>query len=146
MLEYVGILMFLVVGALFVGVTLVVSGLVRPHNPTREKQMPYECGENPIGTGWINFNARFYLIAILFIIFDVELILVYPVIVNFRDYLLSGKGLLVFIEIFLFIGILFLGLIYAWKNGYLEWLRSVRRPLRIEGRVRRIKEIIKDIE
>ena len=72
MIEYVGILMFLVVGALFVGVTLVVSGLVRPHNPTREKQMPYECGENPIGTPWgVQFNIRFYVFALVFLIFDV---------------------------------------------------------------------------
>ena len=143
---YGNIFVFFCIGFLFVFLTMVLVKIVAPQRPNPEKLITYECGENPIGTGWINFNARFYLIAILFIIFDVELILVYPVIVNFRNYLLSGEGLLVFIEIFLFVGILFLGLVYAWKNGYLEWLRSVRRPLRIEGRVRRIKEIIKDIE
>ena len=123
---YGNIFVFFSIGFLFVFLTMVLVKIVAPQRPNPEKLITYECGENPIGTGWINFNARFYLIAILFIIFDVELILVYPVIVNFRDYLLSGKGLLVFIEIFLFIGILFLGLIYAWKNGYLEWLRQSR--------------------
>ncbi|HAK59510.1 MAG TPA: NADH-quinone oxidoreductase subunit A [Nitrospiraceae bacterium] len=140
------IFVFFITGFLIVFLTMVLVRIIAPYRPNPEKLTTYECGEDPIGTGWINFNARFYLIAILFIIFDVELILIYPVIVNFRNYLLAGKGLLVFIEIFLFIGILFLGLIYAWKNGYLEWLRSVRMPLRVEGRVQRIKEIIKEIE
>ena len=139
---YGNIFVFFVMGFLFVFLNMALVRLVAPRKPNPEKNKTYECGEDPIGSGWINFNARFYLIAILFIIFDVEIILVLPVIVNFRDYVLAGRGLTAFVDIFLFVTVLFLGLVYAWKNGYLEWLRTVRRQLRIEGKVTRVKDII----
>ncbi len=139
---YGNIFVFLAVGFSVVFVTMVVVKIIAPYRPNPDKLASYECGEKPIGPGWINFNARFYLIAILFIIFDVELILVFPVIVNFRDYLLAGNGLLAFIEIFLFILILFLGLIFAWVNKYLEWLWVLRKRLRVDTSVVRIKEVL----
>lgn len=141
---YGNIFVFFVMGfvSVLAGMTLV--RILAPQRPNSEKNMTYECGENPIGSGWINFNARFYLIAILFIIFDVEIILIFPVIANFRDYIIAGIGITAFAEIFLFVAVLFLGLIYAWANGYLEWLRSVRKQLRVEGRIMRIKEIIRE--
>jgi NADH-quinone oxidoreductase subunit A len=139
---YGNIFVFFVMGFLFVFLNMVLVKLIAPRRPNVEKNKTYECGEDPIGSGWINFNARFYLIAILFIIFDVEIILVLPVIVNFRDYVRSDRGLTAFLDIFMFVTVLFLGLVYAWKNGYLEWLRSVRRQLLIEGKVTRVKDII----
>ncbi len=139
---YGNIFVFFAVGFGVVFATMVVVKIIAPHRPNPEKLTSYECGEKPIGPGWINFNARFYLIAILFIIFDVELILVFPVIVNFRDYLLAGNGLLAFIEIFLFIVILFLGLIFAWEHKYLEWLWAIRKRLRVDTGVVRIKDVI----
>jgi len=139
---YGNIFVFFAMGLLFVFLSMAIVKLIAPSRPNPEKNMTYECGENPIGSGWINFNARFYLIAILFIIFDVEIILVFPVIVNFRDDLLSGSGLSTFIAIFLFMSVLFLGLVYPWKNGYLEWIRGVRRQLRVEGRITRLKDIL----
>lgn len=127
-------------GFLFVLFMMVLVRIVAPHRPNPEKNTTYECGEKPVGSGWLNFNARFYLIGILFIIFDVEMVLVFPVAVNFRDYLVSGRGAIVFIETFLFITILFLGLVYAWKKGHLEWLRGVRKQLMVEGTVTTLKD------
>jgi len=137
---YGNIFVFFAAGLLFVLLTMSLVRIVAPRRPNREKNKTYECGEEPVGSGWLNFNARFYLIAILFIIFDVEIVLVFPVIVRFRDRLLSGNGLAAFMDIFVFAAVLFLGLIYAWKNGYLEWLRGVRKQLRVEGRVTLLKD------
>ncbi|MBM4245947.1 MAG: NADH-quinone oxidoreductase subunit A [Deltaproteobacteria bacterium] len=102
--------------------------LLRPANPERRKLSTYECGEPPSGSAWINFNIRFYLIALVFVIFDVEVAFVYPVTVAFREYVLQGRGLLVLGELFVFVGILFVGLIYVWAKQDLEWLKRVVRP------------------
>ena len=139
---YGNIFIFFAAGFLLVFVNMLIVRIVAPHRPSPEKNATYECGEEPVGSGWINFNARFYLIAILFIIFDVEIVLVFPVIVNYRDFLLSGRGLVAFADIFIFAAILFLGLVYAWRNGYLEWPRGVRRQLRVEGPVIMLKDRI----
>jgi NADH-quinone oxidoreductase subunit A len=137
---YGNIFVFFAAGLLFVFLNMALVRIVAPRRPNREKNSTYECGEEPVGSGWLNFNARFYLIAILFIIFDVEIVLVFPVIVRFRDALLKGNGIVAFMDIFVFAAVLFLGLIYAWKNGYLEWLRGVRKQLRVEGRVILLKD------
>jgi len=137
---YGNIFVFFVAGLLFVFLTMALVRIVAPRRPNREKNKTYECGEEPVGSGWLNFNARFYLIAILFIIFDVEIVLVFPVVVRFRYHLLQGNGLTAFIDLFVFASVLFLGLVYAWKNGYLEWLRGVRKQLRVEGRVTLLKD------
>lgn len=139
---YGNVFAFFVSALFFVYFNMLLVKLVAPRRPNREKNATYECGEEPFGSGWINFNARFYLIAILFIIFDVEIVLVLPVAVNYRSYIMSGKGIAAFTELFIFVSILFLGLVYAWKNGYLEWLRSVRKYIRVEGNVTRVKDII----
>ena len=123
MIEYVGILMFLVVGALFVGVTMTVSGLVRPHNPTREKQMTYECGETPVGSPWgVQFNIRFYVFVLVFLIFDVEAVMLVPWAV-----VLQELGMPALIAGFIFIGMLVLGLADVWRKGDLEWVREEER-------------------
>ena len=117
MIEYVGVLLFLVVGALFVSLTLVVSGLVRPSKITREKIMSYECGENPIGTPWgVRFNIRFYVFALVFLIFDVEAVFLFPWAVS-----VVAVGETALYSMILFIAILGVGLVYAWKKGVLEW-------------------------
>lgn len=123
MIEYVGILMFLAVGALVVGGAVIVSGLVRPHNPTREKVLPYECGENPVGTPWgVQFNIRFYVFALVFLIFDVEAVMLIPwaVVVN-------ELGMPALMAGFIFIGMLMLGLADVWRKGDLEWVREEER-------------------
>jgi NADH-quinone oxidoreductase subunit A len=123
MIEYVGVLLFLVVGALFVSVTLVASSLVRPSKVTREKIMPYECGENPIGTPWgVRFNIRFYVFALVFLIFDVEAVMLLPWAVAFKS-----AGMIAFVAGMIFIGMLVLGLADVWRKGDLEWVREEDR-------------------
>ncbi|MBU6283973.1 NADH-quinone oxidoreductase subunit A, partial [bacterium] len=99
---------------------------LRPSNPERRKLSTYECGEPPSGSAWINFNIRFYLVALIFVVFDVEVAFVYPVVVAFRDYVQQGKGLLVLAELLFFVGILFVGLVYVWAKRDLEWVKRVR--------------------
>jgi NADH-quinone oxidoreductase subunit A len=79
-----------------------------------------------MGSAWVNFNIRFYIVALIFIIFEVEIAFVFPVAVVFRRWLESGQGVFAFIEILLFIGILFLGLVYAWAKGDLEWVKKIK--------------------
>jgi NADH-quinone oxidoreductase subunit A len=123
MIEYVGVLLFLIVGALFVSLTLVVSGLVRPSKITREKIMSYECGENPIGTPWgVRFNIRFYVFALVFLVFDVEAVMLIPWAVAFKS-----TGMIAFVAGIIFIGMLALGLADVWRKGDLEWVREEDR-------------------
>ncbi len=123
MIEYVGILMFLAVGALVVGGAVIGSCLVRPHYPTREKVLPYECGENPVGTPWgVQFNIRFYVFALVFLIFDVEAVMLIPWAVVVKE-----LGMPALIAGFIFIGMLVLGLADVWRKGDLEWVREEER-------------------
>ena len=123
MIEYVGVLLLLLVGALFVSLTLVVSGLVRPSKITREKMMSYECGENPIGTPWgVRFNIRFYVFALVFLVFDVEAVMLIPWAVAFKS-----TGMIAFVAGIIFIGMLVLGLADVWRKGDLEWVREEDR-------------------
>lgn len=123
--NFANILVFLIVGIGFVFASLLVGSLLRPQVPFKEKLMTYECGELPTEGGRINFNIRFYIMALLFIIFDVEIALMLPVGVVFKGWLQEGKGLLAFFEIALFVFILLLGLVYVWRKGDLEWVKKV---------------------
>lgn len=125
MLEnYAYVLIFLLVPIGFVSVNLVVATLLRPHNPSKEKSAIYDCGEPPVGPGWAQFNMRFYLVALVFVIFDVEIAFMYPVTVVFKRLTESGLGILAFVEIAIFVVILMVGFIYAWSQGGLEWVRA----------------------
>jgi NADH-quinone oxidoreductase subunit A len=117
------VLVFLLVGALFVFVTLLVGRFFRPRNPNPVKAETYECGEPAIGPAWINFNIRFYLIALIFVIFDVEAALIFPVAAVFKNWNASGMGIIALIEILLFVLILVIGLIYVWAKRDLEWVK-----------------------
>ncbi len=110
------VLLFFIVGILFVGVSLFASALIRPHKPNPEKLSTYESGEEPIGSPWVQFNARFYIIALAFLIFEVELVFLFPWAVVFRD-----LGWYSFAAMAIFVVILLLGLAYDWAKGYLEW-------------------------
>lgn len=125
MAEFLGVLLFIVAGFAFVGVSLLVSGLVRPSKFSAEKAMPYECGENPAGPAWVQFNIRFYVFALAFIIFDVEAVFLFPWAVVYRQ-----LGLFAFVEGLIFIAILVLGLAYLWAKGDLDWVREEDRPVR----------------
>lgn len=123
--QFASVLVFLALGAGLVALMTGLSYLLRPHNPEPGKLATYECGEPPTGSAWINFNIRFYLVALIFVIFDVEVAFIYPVAVVFRDWVLKGQGLFALAEIVLFVGILFVGLVYVWAKRDLEWLKKV---------------------
>jgi NADH-quinone oxidoreductase subunit A len=128
--EYATVLVFILLGAITVALMLGISRLLAPSDPTAVKLSTYECGEVPYGTSWVQFNIRFYVVALIFIIFDVEVALLYPWAVIFQR-----LGLLAFIEAFVFIVILLAGLAYLWKEGDLEWVRSMQEtPARKGGK------------
>jgi NADH-quinone oxidoreductase subunit A len=116
-MAYVFVLLFAAVAGLFVVGGLTFSRLIAPHRPNRIKNMPYECGEQPIGPAWVQFNVGYYLFALLFLIFDVEAAFLYPWAVVLR--VVGIRGL---IEVGIFLLVLLVGLAYAWKKGVLEWV------------------------
>lgn len=118
---------FLALAFLFVFAALITSRLIQPYNPYPEKQTTYECGEPPIGSAWVRFNNRFYIIALIFLIFDVEVIFILPCAVIFKEWIKIGLGPLMIIEILLFIAVLLVGLGYVWAKGDLVWIKTSRR-------------------
>jgi NADH-quinone oxidoreductase subunit A len=141
------VLVFFGLGALNVFALLALGSFLRPRRPSREKLTTYECAEVPIGSGWFRLNLRFYTIALIFIVFDVELIAVLPVALVYRDWIAGGFGPIAFFEIFSFVAILLIGLAYVWRKGDLEWFKQIsrtdaratepvggtRRPLEVES-------------
>jgi NADH-quinone oxidoreductase subunit A len=119
------VLGFLVVSGGALLALLLMGKLLRPHRPTPEKLVTYECGEPAIGPAWFNFNNRFYVIALVFVVLDVEVALVVPVAVVFRELVAAGAGLLAFAEMFLFLAVLFVALVYVWARGDLSWVRAL---------------------
>jgi len=110
------IFVFLIFALLLVSVAIIAAWVVRPHHPTQLKHSTYESGITPEGTPWVLFNTRFYMVALAYIIFDVELVLLFPWALSFR-----GLGWDAFIAMAIFVFILFLGLFYDWAKGYLDW-------------------------
>lgn len=123
--QFGNVLVFVALAVGLVGLMTGLSWLLRPHNPEPGKMSTYECGEPPTGGAWINFNIRFYLIALVFVIFDVEVAFIAPVTVVYKEWVLRGAGFFAFAEIALFLTILFVGLIYVWAKGDLEWMKRV---------------------
>lgn len=123
--QFASVLVFVALGAGLVALMTGLSWLLRPHNPQPGKLISYECGEVPAGGAWMNFNIRFYLIALVFVIFDVEVAFLYPVAAVFRDFVLRGEAGLALAEILLFVGVLLVGLVYVWAKRDLEWLKAV---------------------
>ncbi len=121
---------FIIFSMIFVVIGIFTAYLIRPTRPTKEKMTTYECGENPQGSPWIKFNIRFYVVALIFLIFDVEIVLMLPWALAYKDYGLGG-----FFVGAIFIILLFLGMVYEWRKGDLEWVRSqpiIPQPLRKE--------------
>lgn len=114
-----GLMLFLVAGILMVLGALVAGMFVRPKIDHPEKGEPYECGEPAIGSSWVQFDLRFYVVALVFVIFDVEIALLYPWAVVYKSAGLAGLWDMLF-----FFGVLVVGFVYLWKSGYLEWVRS----------------------
>ena len=115
--NYIPIFLFVVIVATLIPLTLVLAKLVRPENPNRVKLMPYECGIDPFDDSRGRYTVRYYIVAILFVVFDVETIFLFPWAVKFKA--LGTFGLL---EMLIFLGILIVGYIWIWKKGALEWV------------------------
>jgi NADH-quinone oxidoreductase subunit A len=115
--SYVFVFLFLVLGLLLpIGALMILGPLLRPKNPTEEKLTTYESGIEPFGEAHVQYNVRYYLFALMFVVFDVEIMFLYPWAVNFES--LGTFGL---VEMFIFLGLLAVGLVYAWKKKVLEW-------------------------
>ncbi len=117
--QYLPVLVMLVLGAGFAGVSLVMSNAVSPKRPSAAKSAPYECGIVPSHEPPERFPVSFYIVAMLFIIFDIETVFMIPWAVAFRQ--LGDMAGLLIIEMFVFIVILAVGYVYIWKRGALQW-------------------------
>ena len=131
------VLLFIVGGIAFLMVTLLVGKILRPSRPNPEKQTTYEAGEEPSGTAWGQFNVRFYVVALIFLLFEAELIFLFPWATVFGDEELirESGGLWAkfsMIETFIFIAVLLVGLAYIWAKGMLEWVRP--KPVKSDYR------------
>ncbi len=115
-LEYIAVLIATIVGIGLVLVAFAASRILSPRSKSEAKDIPYECGIPPVGRFWSQMHIRYYLFAILFLIFDVEAVFLFPWAVIFK----SGTAVL-FYEMVLFIAILFFGLIYSWRKGVFQW-------------------------
>jgi NADH-quinone oxidoreductase subunit A len=133
-IDYLPVLVFLVLGAVFVPLNLLIGSLIRPKIYEPEKYAPYECGEESEGHLFNQFNPRFYIIALIFVIFEVELVFLFPWAI-----LLRGLGWYGFATGFIFLVILLLSLVYEWGKGNLEWIMPPRTLS--SSRVERMHEL-----
>ena len=138
--EFGNVLIFIIGAMVFVLIGLLTASFIRPSRPDDEKGTSYECGEDTIGDAWGNFNVRFYVIALMFLLFDVEIVFLFPWASVFGDIQLiriteGAWGWISIIEAFAFVFILLLGLVYAWVKGYLEWVKPEMKPTEFKGNV-----------
>jgi NADH-quinone oxidoreductase subunit A len=120
--DYVPVAIYAVLGVVFAATVLGIGVLASPNKPKPEKLTTYECGERPVGQAWSQFNVRFYIFALMFVIFDVETVFLFPWAVRLHWFKAMALGPLVFVEMLVFILILILGLAYAWRKGVLKWI------------------------
>ena len=125
--EFGRVLIFLLVGVVFVAGGLIMSWLLRPNRPYPSKLSTYECGETPIGDTRVRFNIRFYVVALIFLIFEVEVVFLFPWATVYKD-----LGWFAFVEMLVFLAILFVGYAYVWRKGDLEWDKPAPRIPRYE--------------
>jgi NADH-quinone oxidoreductase subunit A len=115
--NYLIVLVFLCLGVLLPVVALTLGKILRPHKPSEEKYTTYESGLDPFHDSRVQFNVRYYIFALMFVIFDVETVFLYPWAVAYEK-----LGLFALIEMLIFVLMLILGLVYAWKKGVLKWI------------------------
>ncbi len=121
--EFGKIFVFILVAVIFVVVAVFAAKLIRPARPTKEKLLTYECGEDVIGSPWVKFNIRFYVVALIFLIFDVEVVLLIPWALVYKGFGIGG-----FLVGGIFLFLLGLGMAYEWRKGDLEWARPKVEP------------------
>ena len=136
-----GTVLLFIVGALCFAVAMLLLGkILRPNNPTPEKQTTYESGEEPIGNAWVSFNVRFYVIALIFLLFEAELVFLFPWATVFGNEGMIQEseglwGMFSFVETFIFIGILAIGLAYVWKKGMLDWVKPKPLQSKVKSKI-----------
>lgn len=124
--NFTNVFIFIILGLMMTFMILMISRVLAPRvEDVPDKFTTYECGERPVGSALILFNFRFYGVALAFLIFDIELAFIFPAVTVFRKWLQLDAGLFALIEIAVFVGILFLGLIYMWNRGDLEWVKEM---------------------
>ncbi|GAC1393955.1 MAG: NADH-quinone oxidoreductase subunit A [Polyangiales bacterium] len=126
LMAYASVGAFFLVAIGFILGSMLAGSLLRPDKPSVGKNQTYECGEAPIGQAWFNFNPRFYIIALIYIVFDVEIAFIYPIATVFKRWVAAGQGMVAFVEVMTFVSILLLGLVYVWVEGDLEWIRTIK--------------------
>ena len=120
LIEYLPLLIFVGISVAFGAFVIIASYLVGQHKPSPAKMAPYECGVATIGPSRRRIPIRYYLVAMLFLLFDIEIVFLYPWAVVFRDFK-AVFGIFIFLEMLVFIGILIAAYVYVWKKGALEW-------------------------
>jgi NADH-quinone oxidoreductase subunit A len=123
-------LLFVILGFAFVAIALIAAIVVRPSKPNPVKNSTYECGEIPIGETWVRFNVRFYVVALVFLLFDVEVVFLLPWAIVFKQ-----LGWFAFIEMIIFVAILLAGFAYVWGKGDLDWEKPKPQVPRLEDLV-----------
>lgn len=148
-------MVFLISGFVITGGMLGLNKLIAPNKPNPEKLASYECGEEPTGSSWVQLNSRFYVIALIFLLFDVEMVFIFPWSTVFGSHELIAQderwGWFSLLEMFVFMGILILGLVYVWAKGDLQWIKTkivtpevdVKIPLSIYNQINEIKYTVK---
>ncbi len=139
--EFGKIFVFILLAVGFVGIGVATAWVLRPKRPTKEKSLTYECGEDPIGSPWVKFNIRFYVVALIFLIFDVEVVLLFPWALTYQDYGWYG-----FLTGIIFLIILGLGMAYEWRKGDLEWERPQPEIPYIEELKEKVSENTENVE
>ena len=119
--DYITVAVFVAIGALLVAGAIAANRVIAPNAPGGLKDVPYESGIEPIGGGWNQSHIRYYVFALLFLVFDVEAVFIFPWAVSIDYFKSIGNGALVFFEMVAFVVILFLGLLYAIRKGVLRW-------------------------
>jgi NADH-quinone oxidoreductase subunit A len=138
--EFAEILVYIIAGVVFILLMFFLSRLVRPDRPNAEKLSTYESGEEPISSPWMQFNVRFYVVALIFLLFEVEIVFLFPWSTVFakKEFIAQTNGAwgwFSMIEMLVFILVLALGLAYAWVNGFLDWVKPNPRPTEINSPV-----------
>ena len=126
--QWLAVTVFFLATTVFVYLSLSIGSLIRPRKPTHDKLRIYECGEPTIGSAWVRYNIRFYTVALVFLVFDVETVFLFPVARVFKYFVENGYGLLAAVELMGFVGILLIALAYAWRFGNLDWLKGSETP------------------
>ncbi len=137
--EFGRVLIFFILGGVFVAGGLITARLLRPSRPYPAKLTTYECGEEAVGSPWVKFNIRFYVVALIFVIFEVEVLFLFPWALVYQK-----LGLFAFIEMMIFIAILLVGFAYVWVKGDLDWDKPRPYVPKLEDLVEGKKDVEQD--